>query len=114
MDWTSWKGSLVDRDQIHQIELMGRVYSLRSPETPETIKAIADLVRDKMEQIEQATATVDSLKLGVLTALNLADDFIKLKSEYEMARETWLGLEKELLTRIIQALKSDPEANTPA
>ncbi|MCB1050810.1 MAG: cell division protein ZapA [Acidobacteria bacterium] len=98
----------------HHVELGGRIYSLRSPESDETIQAIANLVRDKMSQIEEATGTVDSLKLGILTALNLADDFLKIQKEYDAARAAWATEQRELVALIQHHLQSDSNSDTPA
>ena len=44
---------------------------------------LATYVDARMNQIADATATVDSLKVAILTALNIADEYHQLKRESE-------------------------------
>ena len=50
---------------------------------PEYIGQLASYVDSKMRLIAQQAATVDSLRLAVLAALNLADELHVLKRRYD-------------------------------
>lgn len=65
-----------------RVEIYDESYNLRGSD-PEYIKRLADLVDAKMRAVAQHTSTVDSLRVAVLSALNIADDFYQLKCKYD-------------------------------
>jgi cell division protein ZapA len=58
-----------------RVEIYDQTYHLRGSD--------ADYVDTKMRLIAQQAATVDSLRVAVLAALNIADEFHVLKRKYE-------------------------------
>jgi len=91
-------------EKAHKVVLLGRSYTLRSDLPDQQVQALAQTVRDKMREIEQATTTVDSLKLAILTALYLADDLHRLGVEWAREREEWSSRERQRTECIRQAL----------
>jgi len=65
-----------------RVEIYDQTYHLRGSD-PEYISELADYVDNKMRLIAQQAATVDSLKVAVLAALNIADEFHVLKRKYD-------------------------------
>ena len=57
-----------------QVEIYGQTYNLRGQGETGYIQDLASFVDRKMRDIAEATATVDSLKVAILTALNIADE----------------------------------------
>jgi cell division protein ZapA len=66
----------MERQQSHlvQVEIYGQSYNLRGEGDPEDIRDLAAYVDRKMREVSDATATVDSLKVAILAALNIADE----------------------------------------
>jgi cell division protein ZapA len=64
-----------------QVEIYGQIYQIRAGADPEYIKNIARYVDIKMREIASGTPTVDSLKIAVLAALNITDEFFQLKRQ---------------------------------
>jgi cell division protein ZapA len=64
-----------------QVEIYGQTYQIRAGADPEYIKTIARYVDIKMREIASGTPTVDSLKIAVLAALNITDEFFQLKRQ---------------------------------
>ena len=69
-----------------QVEIYGQSYNLKGGGDPAYLADLATYVDSRMNQIADATATVDSLKVAILTALNIADEFHQLKRESEKHR----------------------------
>ena len=69
-----------------QVEIYGQSYNLKGGGDPAYLNDLASYVDSRMNQIADATATVDSLKVAILTALNIADEFHQLKRESEKHR----------------------------
>ncbi len=65
-----------------RVEIYDQAYHLRGTD-PEYINKLAELVDSKMRAVASQTATVDSLRLAVLAALNIADEYQVLKRKYE-------------------------------
>ncbi len=57
-----------------QVEIYGQAYNLRGQGEVGYIQDLASYVDRKMREVAEATATVDSLKVAILTALNIADE----------------------------------------
>jgi cell division protein ZapA len=65
-----------------RVEIYDQTYHLRGSD-PEYIARLAEYVDTKMRLISQQASTVDSLRLAVLAALNIADELHILKRKYE-------------------------------
>ncbi len=65
-----------------RVEIYDQAYNLRGTD-PEYIHKLAEFVDSKMRAVAAQTATVDSLRLAVLAALNIADEYHILKRKYE-------------------------------
>jgi len=66
----------MERQQSHlvQVEISGQSYNLRGEGDPNDIRDLAAYVDRKMREVSDATSTVDSLKVAILAALNIADE----------------------------------------
>jgi cell division protein ZapA len=65
-----------------RVEIFDQVYNLRGSDAAYIIK-LASYVDGKMRAVSQQTATVDSVRLAVLAALNIADEYHLLKRQVE-------------------------------
>ena len=64
------------------VEIYDQVYQLRGTD-PEYIQRLATVVDKKMRAVSAHGATVDSLRVAVLAALNIADELIALRSRFD-------------------------------
>ena len=71
-----------------RVEIYDQAYNLRGTD-PEYIHQLAELVDTKMRAVASQTATVDSLRLAVLAALNIADEYQVLKRKYDAISGTF-------------------------
>ena len=65
-----------------RVEIFDQVYNLRGSDADYIIK-LAEYVDGKMRAVSEQTATVDSVRLAVLAALNIADEYHLLKRRLE-------------------------------
>jgi cell division protein ZapA len=65
-----------------RVEIFDQPYNLRGTD-PDYIFKLAEFVDTKMRAVAEQTSTVDSLRLAVLAALNIADEFQILKRKYD-------------------------------
>jgi cell division protein ZapA len=61
-----------------RVEIFDQAYNLRGSD-PEYILKLAEYVDSKMRAVAQATNTIDTVRLAVLAALNIADEYHLLK-----------------------------------
>lgn len=66
-----------------KVEIYDQEYHMRGELDAEYIRQLADYLDSKMRSIAQRTHTVDSLRVAVLAALNIADEYHQLKARYE-------------------------------
>jgi cell division protein ZapA len=65
-----------------RVEIYDQPYNLRGTDA-EYILKLAEFVDAKMRSVAEQTSTVDSLRLAVLAALNIADEYHLLKKRYD-------------------------------
>jgi cell division protein ZapA len=65
-----------------RVEIFDQVYNLRGSDADYIIK-LAEYVDGKMRAVSEQTATVDSVRLAVLAALNIADEYHLLQRRLE-------------------------------
>lgn len=73
-------------NQLAQVEIYGQSYTLRGDGDPTYVHELAAYVDGKMNQISDSSSTVDSLKVAILAAINIADEYHQLKREAEKQR----------------------------
>jgi cell division protein ZapA len=65
-----------------RVEIFDQVYNLRGSDADYILK-LAEYVDAKMRAVSEQTSTVDSVRLAVLAALNIADEYHLLKRGVE-------------------------------
>lgn len=65
-----------------RVDIYDQIYNLRGSDA-EYIQKLAQYVDLKMRAVAQQTHTADSLRLAVLAALNIADEYHLLKKKYD-------------------------------
>ena len=64
------------------VEIYDQIYQLKGPD-PEYIDRLAMMVDAKMRAVSAHGSTVDSLRVAVLAALNIADELATMRARYE-------------------------------
>ncbi len=65
------------------VEIYGQTYNLRGEGDSSHITRLAAFVDRKMREVSDHTATVDSLRVAILAALNIADEHFQLRTAEE-------------------------------
>lgn len=65
-----------------EVEIFGEYYTLKGHESPEYMMLVAQQVNKKMIEIGQRNPRLSMNKAAVLTAINLADELLKLQEQY--------------------------------
>jgi cell division protein ZapA len=75
-------GEPVSQPSSVRVEIFDQPYNLRGTD-PDYILKLAEYVDTKMRAVAQQSSTVDSFRLAVLAALNIADEYHILKRKYD-------------------------------
>jgi cell division protein ZapA len=71
-----------EQDPI-EVEIGKQVYRIQGGGSKRYLSELASYVDKKMEEIAETTQAVDSIKLAVLAALNIADEYFRMKKDYQ-------------------------------
>ena len=85
-----------------RVEIYGQVYRLRGELDPAYVEQLARTVEAKMQALAQESDSVDTRRLAVLAALNLADELHQLREKLQQEPS---GLPGEFATRVEQCAR---------
>ena len=68
------------------VEIFGAVYHVRGEQNPERLRELAAFVDRRMQDVAQQVATVDTSKIAILAALNIADELFHAQTQQEGER----------------------------
>lgn len=88
-----------------EVEIFGSVYHVRGEKNPEYLHSLAEMVDRKMREIGQHVSTVDTSKIAILAALNLADELVQCRTEQEGERADIEAKATELAGELDEALQ---------
>ena len=60
-----------------QVEIFGSAYGVRSDREPEHLLGLAAIVDEKMREIAGKTVAVETSRIAILAALNIADELAR-------------------------------------
>jgi cell division protein ZapA len=66
-----------------KIDIYDQVYNVNAEGNEEYLQELAAYIDQKMRDVAQATRTVDSVKVAVLAALNVADELFVARQRQE-------------------------------
>ncbi|HLW79125.1 MAG TPA: cell division protein ZapA [Terriglobia bacterium] len=68
-----------------RVTIYDQEYRMRGRLDPDYIRELGQFVDSKMRSVAARTQTVDSLRVAVLAALNIADEYHQLKARQDAA-----------------------------
>lgn len=91
-----------------EVEIFGSSYSVRSDRNAEHLKQLAALVDRKMREIAGQTAAVETSRIAILAALNIADELARERESKAASVAPVAERANGLLDRLEEVL-SQPE-----
>ena len=64
-----------------EVEIFGQTFTVNSEEQAQYVKELADYVDQRMRQIAGSTKTVVPLRVAIMAALSIADEWYKANQE---------------------------------
>jgi cell division protein ZapA len=90
----SW--TMADKPSPVQVEIFGQGYSVLAGGDPGHVERLAALVDAEMREVSRSGGIVDSMRIAVLAALNIADECQRLREEVEELRKRAAHLAEKL------------------
>jgi cell division protein ZapA len=92
-----------------RVEIYDQPYNLCGTD-PDYLFKLAEYVDTKMRTVAEQTSTVDSLRLAVLAALNIADEYQVLKRKYDNVASVFNQRAHHLAGALDEVLKETRKA----
>ena len=87
-----------------RVEIFDQAYNLRGSD-PDYILKLAEYVDGKMRAVAEQTHTVDTVRLAVLAALNIADEYHLLKRNQDSGTVEYLKRANNLANALDEVLR---------
>lgn len=68
-----------------KVQIYDQEYKFQSDQQEAYVRKLAAYVDGKMHSVAESTRTVDSLRVAVLAAINIADELFSLRGEQQLA-----------------------------
>jgi cell division protein ZapA len=81
-----------------EVEIFGQTYNVRGEGDPNYLTELARFVDARMREVAAEVATVDPMKIAILAALNIADEFSRFRKQRESA--AWIEKTEEISERL--------------
>lgn len=83
-----------------EVEIFGQTYNVRGEGDPSYLTELARFVDARMREVAAQVATVDPMKIAILAALNIADEFSRFRKERDTAAGIWVEKTEEISERL--------------
>ncbi|MBI4388926.1 MAG: cell division protein ZapA [Nitrospinae bacterium] len=91
-----------------QIKIFGKIYNVKYKADPKELQTVAAYVDSKMQELSNnASVKSSTLDLAILTALNIAQEYLELKRETRANHEMLEERTERLVRRMTEALKAN-------
>jgi cell division protein ZapA len=94
-------------DAMHDstvVEIFGQTYHVRGDGNPNYLAELAQFVDSRMREVAAQVATVDPMKIAILAALNIADEFSRYRKQREDAAGMWIARTEEISDRLSRVI----------
>lgn len=88
-----------------RIDIFDQSYNIRGEMDETAVRELAAFVDAKMRAVSEATRTIDSMRVAVLAALNIADELHALRARQEKLESEIRQRTERALDLVEQALK---------
>ena len=90
------------------VEIFGQRLGLRADGDAERLQEIARFVDSRMREVADRSSSVDTVKIAVLTALNIADElFLERETDQDVRQQRLEKQAERLVERLEEAMRPD-------
>lgn len=78
---------MTDKGNLIHVEIFGQTYTVKAGPEAGEVEALAAFVDSRMKDVSRASGAVDSVRVAVLAALNIADEYFRARRELEGSKQ---------------------------
>jgi cell division protein ZapA len=97
---------MADKPNLVHVQIFGQTYAVRAGTDPTYVEKLAAYVDSQMTEVSRGGGAVDSLRVAVLAALNIADECFRLREEASHAGDG-VAARAKALARELDAVLGD-------
>jgi cell division protein ZapA len=71
---------MAEKPNLVHVEIFGQTYAVRAGADPGYVESVAAYVDEQMREVSRGSGNVDSVRIGVLAALNIADELFRARA----------------------------------
>ena len=90
----------MNSDDPTEVEIFGQAYNVRGEGDPDYLTELARYVDARMREVAGEVSTVDPMKIAILAALNIADEFFRYRKQRQDAAGIWIENTEEISERL--------------
>ncbi len=72
---------MADKPNLVHVDIFGQTYAVKGGADPTYVERLGAYVDAQMKEVSRASGAVDSVRIAVLAALNIADELFRLKQQ---------------------------------
>ncbi len=95
---------MADKPTTIPVEIFGQTYNVKAGADPGYVESLAAHVDAQMREVGKAAGAVDSLRVAVLAALNIADECFRLRAQIASAAREAEDKARERAERLARQL----------
>lgn len=95
---------MAEKPNLIQVEIFGQTYSVRGGADPRYLEELAAYVDKQMREVSRSSGAVDTLRIAVLAALNIADERLQLQSQVSQGDEAARRRAEKLASELTSVL----------
>jgi cell division protein ZapA len=96
---------MADKPSAVHVEIFGLSYAVQAGAEPGYVEQLAGFVDQQMRDVSRGAGAVDSVRIAVLAALNIADELFQARSRVRGADEKLLSRADSLARELAAALE---------
>jgi cell division protein ZapA len=95
---------MAEKPNLVHVEIFGQTYAVRAGADPGYVESVASYVDQQMREVSRASGAVDSVRIAVLAALNIADELFRARALGRQGGDRIEERTKALLITLSRAL----------
>jgi cell division protein ZapA len=95
---------MADKPNLIHVEIFGQSYAVQAGADPGYLEQVAAHVDAQMREVSRAAGAVDSVRIAVLAALNIADELFRIRSAAQSGDDTLQKRAESLARDLARAL----------
>ncbi|MFH0786949.1 MAG: cell division protein ZapA [Pseudomonadota bacterium] len=86
--------------QLFKVDILGNEYTLKGDLDPELLEKVSVLLNQRIKEVESSMPSANKVHLVILTALNIAYEYLQTKEELEQMEKMLETKSQQWVTKL--------------